>query len=585
LDPDKLKTALTGYHPRSTQIKAAELIDNAFRNYQDIVIEAPTGSGKTMAYLIPAFDQGKRAIISTKTKQLMQQLYLKDMPVMRAVFGDCSVAVIKGKKNYFCPHRFMRWIYPNSVYYQDVIEWYQSVEGDVKELPTAFFDAGILDKMSADSHQCIYAKCQFFQKCPFYAAKDAANAAQVVITNHYLLLTDVAVMAADGQGTTIDPAEHIIFDEAHSIADIYAMFAGAEISLRRLTNTLADYKEKLPFEKLRQLPEIQEAIRDITGDGKAEYEKVREKAAVFIDICRELVEMAKESDLKNEFGRWETSFATLNGDKEGLRFAEQRGRDVLLKYVPLEPDGSFIDGLGKISLSSLFISATLSSNGSFDYFLRETGLDGDKLTIASLPNVFEIHRQAKLFVPDMRKKNRDAVMLELIKGVRGSVLIICNSLKRMTELIDFISSVQSEKTVFSQKDGDWSTFVSNENIVLIGCASLREGIDLAGGDFRCVIIDKLPFEYPHDLYLSMKSRRIEEETGNAFANYNLPRAALYFKQAVGRLIRHESDRGICAVFDDRILTKSYGKIFLNVLDSITITDSVQEALYFLNIEQ
>ena len=581
LDPTKLSAALVGYHPRPTQIRAAELIDEAFRRYQDVIIEAPTGSGKTMAYLVPVFEQGKRVVISTKTKQLMQQLYLKDIPVMRELFGERGIAVLKGKKNYFCPHRFQRWIYPNALFYKDVLDWYRSVEGDVKELPRGFFDAGALDRMSADSQQCIYTKCAYFSNCPFYLARDIANAAQIVITNHHLLLSDISTKAADGHGATIEPSEHIIFDEAHSIADIYALYAGVEVSLNRLVNALADYKEKIPFEKLRLFSAIQEDMSRVAAEGKVPYEKIREQAVLFMDSCRDAVELIQDSDLNDEFSKWKDSFAVLNGEAEGLRYAERRGHDILLKYVPLETCGSFIDGLGSMSLSSLFISATLSSNGSFDYFMRELGLNSENVTAASLPNVFEMRRQAKLFVPGTPKKNQDAVMLELIKGVRGSVLIICNSLKRMEELISFISSVQNEKTVFSQSDGDWSTFVSNENIVLIGCAALREGIDLAGGDFRCVIIDKLPFEYPHDLYLSMKARQVEKELGSSFMNYYLPRAALYFKQAVGRLIRHESDRGICAVFDDRILTKSYGKFFLDVLDKVVVTNSVQDALNFL----
>jgi ATP-dependent DNA helicase DinG len=186
-----------------------------------------------------------------------------------------------------------------------------------------------------------------------------------------------------------------------------------------------------------------------------------------------------------------------------------------------------------------------------------------------------------LFVPKNSYGHRsDELILQLAKNINGSVLIICNSLERMNHLVLFLSSSQ-EKSVISQNDGDWSTFTSQENTILIGCAMLREGIDLAGSNFKCVIIDKLPFENPNDLYIAYKSSLAEERYGSGFLNYNLPRAVLYFKQAAGRLIRHERDRGLLAIFDDRILSKSYGRNFLNVLENIEVTNDLSIALAFL----
>lgn len=581
LDPSKLPSLLPGYHPRPTQMKAASLIDDALYNYKNIVLEAPTGSGKTMSYLVPVFSQGKRTIISTKTKQLMQQLYLKDIPVMEELFAGREVALLKGRKNYFCPHRFLRWVYPNSVYYQDVIDWYNLQDGDACEIPVGLFDGSILDKMSADSRQCIYNKCNYFGTCPFYTARNKANAASVVITNHYLLLTDIAMKADDSFGTVFEPADHIIFDEAHSVPDIYSNFAGAELSLRRLVNTLLDYKDKLAFDKLNQLVALQDKIAACIPEGKIPYSAVKESMYEFMDACNDLVETAAESDLTDEFNRWAMSFEVIDSDGEGVRFAEQRGRETSLRFIPLHSGGEFMEGLYRETLSSVFISATLTSNGAFDYFLRESGLDESTVTTVILPSVFNMRAQAKLLVPDVSDDKKDETMTELVKSVRGSALIICNSVKRMEQLTRKLSENQ-DKVVFSQNDGDWSTFTSNENIVLVGCASLREGIDLAGGDFRCVIIDKLPFEYPHDPYLVMKAKAVEMEQGNSFINFNLPRAVLYFKQAAGRLIRHESDKGVLAVFDNRIFTRRYGSAFLEALGEMERAGTVAEASAFLN---
>jgi ATP-dependent DNA helicase DinG len=263
-----LPAVLDGYHPRSTQIIAATMIDDTLRAYSNAVIEAPTGCGKTMAYLIPVYAQGKRTIIATKTKQLMNQLFMKDIPTVRQLFGDRSVATLKGRKNYFCPHRFHKWIYPNSIYYKDVIDWYESRTDDFSELPKGLFDVQILDKISADSNQCIYSKCAFSGSCPFNIAKDIANSANIVITNHHLLLTDIAMKAEESYGKIFDPTDHIIFDEAHSIPDIYAMYAGVELSVRRLTALIADYKDKIPFDDISELNARETSLRAAMNDTK-----------------------------------------------------------------------------------------------------------------------------------------------------------------------------------------------------------------------------------------------------------------------------------------------------------------------------
>jgi ATP-dependent DNA helicase DinG len=513
----------------------------------------------------------------------MNQLFMKDIPTVDKLFDGRTVAMLKGRKNYFCPHRFHRWIYPNTIYYQDVIDWYQAQKGDITDLPRGVFDLSILDKMSADSNQCIYNKCDFHSSCPFNIAKDVANDASIVITNHHLLLTDIAMAAEGSFGSILEPADHIIFDEAHSIPDIYAMYAGVELPIRRLAALIADYKDKLPFDDISSLLAIETKLKSKMRDGKTLYDEVREETAEFMTVCRELVQMVPDEELRGEFGKWEAAYQTLSGTDDGLRFAEQRGWDVTLKFIPFHIGGSFVEGLHQKALSSVFISATLSSGGNFEYFMRETGVEELNVTTATLPSAFTIANQGILYVPKEPETQYNDLMLQLIKGIDGSVLIICNSIKRMEYLTDYLKRVQRKKKVYSQYEGDWDLYVSTKNMVLVGCATLREGLDLAKGDYKCVIIDKLPFEHPHDLYLSRKAQLVEQEVGNSFMNFNLPRAVLYFKQAVGRLIRHESDRGVWAVFDNRILTKSYGKYFIDVLNNVSITNSIDEAINFIDL--
>lgn len=582
LEREALPSLLPDYHPRPTQIEAAELISDAISNHTDIILEAPTGSGKTIAYLVPIFERGCRAIISTKTKQLMYQLYLKDIPVMKQLFGDQTVAMLKGRKNYFCPYRFRRWIYPNSIFYHDVIEWYESNLEEIIELPRGLFDYSTLDKMSADSRQCLHNKCEYYESCPFKIAKERANAANLVITNHHLLLSDVARKASDAHGEILTFADHIIFDEAHSLADIYALYAGVEFSAHRLVQLFNDHKTIVPFEDLHKLAQHMDTLFKAVKNGKSYYSDVNGEVTALVEHAHNIADKVSDSDLKMEFAHYLDAFCTISSDTtEGLKMAEQRGRDVLVKYIPDSVGNSFSEGIKEASVSSVFISATLTTGGNFDYFLREMGMQDKKMTTAILPHVFKMKDQARLFVPEMNGGDTSEKILELVNNIPGSVLLICNSLSRMEFLVEYISEKQDKKVVFSQNDGDWSTFTTTDNMVLVGCATLREGLDLAGGDFNCVIIDKLPFEYPHDLYISHKAKEVEEKVGNSFINFNLPRAVLYFKQACGRLIRHESDRGIWAVFDDRILTKRYGKYFLDVLDNVVVVKSLGEALAFL----
>ncbi len=265
----------------------------------------------------------------------------------------------------------------------------------------------------------------------------------------------------------------------------------------------------------------------------------------------------------------------------------QKNNTVLtLKFIPFEAGADFVSGLKDAALSSIFVSATLSSGGNFEYFLKETGLDGSCETHI-LENVFDFHQQGRLFVPNISSfKEKDKVYKELISNMSGSALIICNSLERMQYIEQFLRRLKINKKIYTQSDVNIGELdFCNEDMVLIGSATLREGIDISGGGFKAVILDQLPFEYHKDIILQSKAEQISENSAKSFIDFFLPRAVLYFKQAVGRLIRHEDDYGLWVVLDNRILNKNYGKYFLDVIYNVEIIEDIEKALYFIKEEK
>lgn len=579
-----LPSALKGYRPRPVQIEAARIIDESLSGFKNAVIEAPTGSGKTMAYLIPAFDCGRKIIIATKTKQLMSQLIFKDVPAVQKFLGQNKIVrTLKGRKNYFCPERFYRLVMPFSVYYPDAINWYEKASLDtIGEAPWGLLDNEVCNLLTADRFQCKGSKCPYYDDCPFYIEKALANAADIVITNHHLILSDMALKSGSSPGGVFDFRDHAIFDEAHAIPDIFAQYAGAELSLFSIVLFFKENKDKFTIAITEIIQDMYFKLSTKTLDGRCLYETVRDDVANFIAFCSETVENLKDDELREEFSRYIWSFEGIEGAEEGLRILEKSEHRLTLKFIPFEVGETFVSGLKKSVLSSVFISATLSSGGNFDYFIKEIGIPEDDCVVAKMPAAFDFKTQAKLYVPkDFDSKDKDALYVGFVSKVKGSVLVICNSLDRMRRVGEILKFAIRDKKVLFQTDVSMGNFDMSEDIILVGCASLREGIDLSGGTFRCVVLDKLPFEYFKDLFLKSKAEKVEREVGNPFINFFLPRAVLYFKQTAGRLIRHEDDRGVWAVFDERILTEKYGKYFLDVLDNVDILRTHEEALQFI----
>lgn len=593
LEDKYLKSIIPEYIYRSTQVKMAEIIESTFSSYTNTCIEAPTGSGKTMAYLIPSLSCSSRIIISTKTKQLMNQLLYKDIPVVQKIVGrNRSIRSLKGRKNYFCPYRYFRFINSKAAFYIDAVSWFEenSKYGIIIEAPWSRLDNDVCSLMTADRYQCIGNKCPYYEDCAFYMQKREANAADIVITNHFMLLSDIAMKSKDSFGSIFEYRDNIIFDEAHSVPDIFSQYAGVEFALSSLMILVYENKEVITINNVDRIYREYLKIIDKIKEPKELFEPLRQDFDNFINLISDIILSLDNEEIKEEYGVYLLLYKEFNSDKKGIRIIEktvQKNNTVLtLKFIPFEAGADFITGLKEAALSSIFVSATLSSGGNFEYFLKETGLEGSCQTYI-LENVFDFHQQGRLFVPNISSfKEKDEIYKELITNMQGSALIICNSLERMQHIEKLLRKLKINKKIYTQSDVNIGELdFCNEDMVLIGSATLREGIDISGGGFKAVILDQLPFEYHKDIVLQSKAEQISENSAKSFIDFFLPRAVLYFKQAVGRLIRHEDDYGLWVVLDNRILNKNYGKYFLDVIHNVEIIEDIEKALYFIKEEK
>ncbi|WP_169304196.1 ATP-dependent DNA helicase [Deferribacteres bacterium DY0609] len=575
-----LSDILPRYRQRDAQLDAANFIFDSMKTYQPAVVEAPTGSGKTFAYLIPAFELGRRTIISTKTKQLMSQIAGKDIEAVNRIFGDDRfVAVLKGRRNYFCHLRFFRFVYPNQGRFERVVEWYGSVvDQEIIDVPIGVFSPHEIEHISTDSWQCTASKCEFYDICSFYRAKEQANSADIVITNHYLLMSDFALKSENEHASIFDFADHIIMDEAHSIPDIFPRFAGTELSLRSFLKLMNENRQAFDPREIElaagMLSGLLETIktRTYTND-------FRGALLPYIEFVNKAIGEKDFEEMKNVHKRLVEKAVSVLGDSEGVRFVEQERGDILLQYIPLNAADKLREGMKNACLSPVFVSATLSGKGNFSYFLSETGYEEEEIGKMSLEPVFDMAQQGRLLVQDCD----EAFYEELALKAKGSVLIICNSVGRMLKLTKMLKELCPGR-VYSQRDIDIKDTEGLKDTIFVGCAVFREGMDFAHTGISYVVLDKLPFEYPDDLVLKEQAESVRKKGQEPFMDYFLPRAVIYYRQAVGRLLRHEDDKGVWVVLDRRIDTKNYGKYFATVLKDVPRINTLDEAVAFLEVE-
>ncbi|KFZ31619.1 ATP-dependent helicase [Pseudidiomarina salinarum] len=626
LPDSKLAKTLPGFAPRAAQTEMAAAVARALDGKQQLVVEAETGTGKTYAYLVPVLMNDGKAIISTGTKNLQEQLFHRDLPALRdAIAPKKVVALLKGRSNYLCLHRMKQATAHSgelnkTVQSQlvDVRRWAQRTDdGDIGSLSLLQEDAEVLPQVTSTADNCLGRDCPDYEDCYVVKARKRALEADLVVVNHHLFFADM-VLKDVGFGELIPEAAAVIFDEAHQLPDIASQYFGESVSSRQLQE-LAHELKVLYLTELKDLKQLDKAadkllagLRDwrlvFPADAQkgnwrqySQQPKVQDAAAQVTEQLEFLQEVIKSSlgrhqDLDQAYDRcvqgvskWQQLQAT---DRTGFSFwFETTVRQVTLHQTPLRVADKFGGYLRESNMSWIFTSATLAVGDDFSHFTGQLGLE--QAATLSLPSPFDFAGQALLcmprYLPQPHERSMQDALLDLITQVldanrNGGTFVLFTS-HRMLQSIAVTLSAVIDRPLFVQgttsKRELLNEFIAAGNGVLLGTSSFWEGVDVRGDALRCVIIDKLPFASPDDPLLQARVEDCKLRGVDAFAQVQLPQAVITLKQGAGRLIRDAQDKGVLFICDQRLVSKGYGGLFLSSLPAMPRTRSVPLALQFL----
>lgn len=625
-----LARSLPGYAPRDEQLAMAEHVAVALEGRETLIVEAGTGTGKTFAYLVPALVSGRRVIVSTGTRALQDQLYHRDLPAICGALGrPVRVALLKGRANYLCKHRLE--IAEQQAYARGlrrevatalpkVRAWsHVTKRGDIAELPGLGEADPVWPWVTSTRENCLGSECPVFDECFVLAARREAQAADIVVVNHYLLMADL-VLKEEGFGDLLPGADAIVIDEAHQLPDIAAQFLGYSVSTRQLSAIVKDVQGELLLahqmgggvdaaltgldaqvasviaatagvdsridhaqwpgkliEALNGLAartgELADALAPIAGEGQGAFARLRERL--------------EESSVR-------LHALTAEEVDGGVRWAETSARSVSCHYAPVDVATQLAALLEAQSCAWVLTSATLAVGEDFSHYKRRSGLARARSIRFESP--FDFANQALLYLPKglgdpgapghTRAVVRAA--LPVLEASGGRAFLLFTSHRALREAAEeLLVEWGNEPPVPVLVQGDGSRdhllrrFREAGNAVLLGTGSFWEGVDVKGTALSVVIIDKLPFAAPDDPLLKARLDTIREQGGNPFFDEQVPQAVIALKQGVGRLIRDQGDFGVVMICDTRLVTKGYGRAFIQSLPPMKRTRELQEVQQFL----
>jgi ATP-dependent DNA helicase DinG len=629
------------YEFRRGQLQMAQAVEQALEEKRHLIVEAGTGTGKTLAYLMPVIRSGKRVLISTGTKNLQEQLFYKDIPFLEQALypngeGKLRVCYMKGRGNYLCRKKLYDLTDQPVLSGLQEIEQYRAISawekttqtGDRAELASLPEASALWPKLDARADTCLGQKCSQWERCFITEMHRKAMESDIIIVNHHLFFADLSIKQAAEHAPDagiLPEVGAVIFDEAHELEDVAGSYFGVSVSNLRIDDLIRDIEISLQRTRAMSSSVVSatRALRERAqfffallppGDGRFAFQNRREfleeNGDEFLGLMHAITGLAAQ--LHNLPEKPEEAFAFLrrcdelrvqlqflmeSEDRNTVFWIERRGgrglhrekKNVFLQATPIDVAPILKSCLFDQLECAVLTSATLAVGGGFDYIRQRLGVEHAREVV--LPSHFDYESQAILYVPSdlpdprtpqftARAADRIRQLLEI---TRGRAFCLFTSYAQMNEIHQRLLG-ELEFPMLLQGDAPKNALLEEfritPNAVLFGTSSFWQGVDVQGEQLSCVIIDRLPFAVPSDPVVAARVRSVDEAGGNAFFQYQVPSAVITLKQGFGRLIRSLHDRGLLCLLDNRILNKQYGRVFLESLPKYKKTTDLRDVMQF-----